>query len=237
MIDFTWGPTGAARQGDGRRLVVVVDVLSFSTAASVVVDRGGSVVPFPSGDRSAARALAAERGLTLAGRRDEGGLSLSPASLLAAPAGTRLLLPSPNGSRICAEASRHGATVAVGCLRNASAVARYARERFAAQDVCIVAAGERWPDATLRPAIEDELGAGAILDGLEGSFTPEADLVLSTYRAVRERVADLVRSSISGRELRDRGFGADVDMALERDASPGVPILVDGELVAARTIG
>jgi hypothetical protein len=44
-------------------------------------------------------------------------------SLSSIAAGTRLVLPSPNGSELSHLAAAAGATVVAGCLRNASAVA------------------------------------------------------------------------------------------------------------------
>ena len=57
-------------------LVVVVDVLSFSTCVSVALDRGIEVIPARWRDERAA-ALAAEHGAVLAGPRSGGGISLS----------------------------------------------------------------------------------------------------------------------------------------------------------------
>ena len=90
---------------------------------------------------------------------------------------SRLVLPSPNGSAIAAAAP--GVTVAAS-LRNASAVAEWLSERFRGdvEPVSVIAAGERWPDGSLRPALEDLLGAGAVLSALVArtgvSESPEA---------------------------------------------------------------
>lgn len=73
------------------------------------------------------------------------------------------------GSAICAAAGATGRPVVAGCLRNAPAVARWLlAEGYGGTDapIGVVAAGERWPDLTLRPAVEDLLGAAAVLDGL-----------------------------------------------------------------------
>lgn len=78
--------------------------------------------------------------------------SLSPAALRRAPFTPRLVLPSPNGSAIAAAA--HQSLVVAGCLRNATATARWLAERGLGntdRPVTVIAAGERWPDGSLRP--------------------------------------------------------------------------------------
>jgi 2-phosphosulfolactate phosphatase len=136
------------------------------------------------------------------------------------------MLPSPNGSRLSLAG---GATpVFTGCLRNAAAVARAIIALADGSDVGVVPAGERWPDGGLRPAIEDLLGAGAIIDELRLPCSPEAQVARDAFRAAGEDLPRLVRESISGRELVDAGFGGDVDLALEREVSSFAPRLVDG---------
>jgi hypothetical protein len=95
-----WGP-GAPRALAGCRTFIVVDVLSFTTCVSIAAAAGASI--FPARSREEAAALASRHGATLAGARGAG-YSLSPASLVAAPAGLRLVLPSPNGAVVSLEA-------------------------------------------------------------------------------------------------------------------------------------
>lgn len=225
-VRFDWGAAGAAQAGG---TLVVVDVLSFTTSVSVAVERGTAVIPCAWRD-GRAEALARDAGARLAvGRRavtPEHPWSLSPAALRAAPAPERLVLPSPNGSAIAAAAG--AGTVVAACLRNASAVARWIG---AAAPVTVVAAGERWPDGSLRPALEDLLGAGAVLAALAGrtraALSPEAAATAAAYGATHP-VADAVRRCASGVELAEAGFGADVDVAVEADSSQVVPVLRDG---------
>jgi len=78
--------------------VVIVDVFSFSTAVDIALSRGASVLPYRWKDGSASR-FARDHGALLAESRTVGGpYSLSPDSLLSVPPGTRLVIPSPNGS-------------------------------------------------------------------------------------------------------------------------------------------
>jgi 2-phosphosulfolactate phosphatase len=232
-----WGPVGAARVAADA--VVVVDVLSFTTSVSVLVDRATAVVPAPWRDGRAA-ALAAEHGAALAvGRREvtpESPWSLSPAALRAAPATERLVLPSPNGSAIAAAAT---GPVVAACLRNAGAVGRWlASQGYGSErSLTVVPAGERWPDGSLRPAVEDLLGAGALLAALDlpsGALSPEAAAARAAFLALGPHdVADAVRASASGQELVEGGFAGDVEVAVELDRSTAVPVLVAGCFRAA----
>jgi 2-phosphosulfolactate phosphatase len=232
-VRFDWGPPGAARVSPREGALVIVDVLSFTTAVSVAVERGTAVHPAAGDDPHAAR-RARELGAVLAvGRGDVTEAhpwSLSPAALRAAPAPGRLLLPSPNGSAIAAAAE---GLVVAACLRNARAVAAWLGERLGSSGgpLTVIAAGERWPDGSLRPALEDMLGAGAVLAALahHGAWpeSPEAAAARAVFETTRS-VHEAVRRCVSGVELATRGFGADVEVAVEVDASEVVPVLVDG---------
>jgi 2-phosphosulfolactate phosphatase len=222
-----WGFAGMAVLRERADVLVVVDVLSFATAVDVAVARGAIVFPFAPGDPAAAlREADALRAELAAPRGSRGRYNLSPASLRGIAAGTRLLLPSPNGSRIACEGGER--PVLLGCLRNAAAVARAARELAGTGTVGVVPAGERWPDGTLRPAIEDLLGAGAIIHHLGLTGSAEALTAADAYLAAGEAMGARIRDSVSGRELIGRGFGEDVEIALEFDAGTAVPVLRDG---------
>lgn len=215
-------------------VLVVVDVLSFSTSVEVAVARGATILPYPWRDETAA-AYAAERNAVLASRRrwEKDALSLAPSSLTATPPGLRLVLPSPNGSEIAFRARDRGCHVVAGCLRNARAVARWACER--GRRVAVVCAGERWPDASLRPAVEDLLGAGAIVEHLSGTLSPEGRAARAAFRDGSDDLLDRLAQSSSGRELCERGFTGDVEIAAQLDVSDCVPILVDDAFVTAKS--
>ncbi len=123
-------------------VLVIVDVLSFSTAVDIATGRGAQVLPFPSGDRAAAQDAASKAGAVLAAPRKAGGgqVSLSPRTLTRLAAGARLMLPSPNGSRLSVEAG--AGPVLAGCFRNAGAVARAALALAGGGDIGVIAAGE-----------------------------------------------------------------------------------------------
>ncbi|HEY1180535.1 MAG TPA: 2-phosphosulfolactate phosphatase, partial [Phytomonospora sp.] len=103
----------------------------------------------------------------------------------------------------------------------------------AARPLAVIASGERWPDGSLRPCLEDLLGAGAVLSALpEAGFSPEAGLAARAYATTD--VVESVRRCGGGVELVAEGFPADVDVAVEVDASGVVPVLVEGAFTDAR---
>ena len=228
-VQMEWGMAGVELLRGQVSVLVIVDVLSFSTAVDVAVAKGAAVFPFPGGDMIAAQRAAARVGAVLAQPREAAigeRFSLSPASLLAVPAGTKLMLPSPNGSRLSLTCGSR--PVLAGCLRNAAAVARVARGIAGTGPVGVIPAGERWPDGGLRPAMEDLLGAGAIIHHLALPCSPEAQVARDAFRSAGNEVARLIRASVSGRELVDAGYTRDVDIAVEREASCCAPLLTDG---------
>ncbi len=129
-VRLGWGMDGALALAPSSDVLVVVDVITFSTAVSVAVDRGCEVHPSPWDPEAAAR-MALELGAQLAVQRSrvdaEHPYSLSPATLARAPHGSSIVLPSPNGSAVAAAAGATGVPVLAGCLRNAAAVSRLAR--------------------------------------------------------------------------------------------------------------
>src|SRR5262245_6613839 len=99
QVRVEWGAQALQPAATGVRVVIVIDVLSFSTCVDVACARGATVLPFTYKD-DRARTYANERDAQLAVGRSESGYSLSPASLLGITPGTRLVLPSPNGSTL-----------------------------------------------------------------------------------------------------------------------------------------
>ncbi|MDQ1619481.1 MAG: 2-phosphosulfolactate phosphatase [Actinomycetota bacterium] len=235
-VALEWGPIGAKMLSEACDVLVLVDVLSFSTSVTVAVDRGARVWPHTGGEN--AGALARDIGAVLAGNRgSHEGFTLSPASLLEIPNDSRLVLPSPNGSAIAYAAVNGGVTaidggvaLVAGCLRNASAVGRFLRDF---ERIGVVPAGERWGDGSLRPAYEDLVGAGAVIDRIvahnpSAELGPEAEVAALAFRSFRP-----LEQCPSGRELVDRGFAEDVRIASEYNVSSVVPRLVEGRFVAA----
>ncbi len=223
-IRFEWGLSGLEALLPVSDVMVIVDVLSFTTCVDIVVGRGSVVLPY----RDEAEALPAfahsQNALYTSHKRQQGAAySLSPTSLLTIPAGTRLVLPSPNGSTLSL-ATGDVPTLA-GCLRNATAVA--AKATTLGQRISVIAAGERWPGGLLRPGLEDLLGAGAIIAQLPGTHSPEADTGVAAFHHAQPNLPDILARCGSGKELIGRGFADDVQLASQLDVSDAAPLLVE----------
>ena len=244
-----WGLDGVRALGPHCAVLVIVDVLVFTTTVDIAVGQGARVLPMPWKDERAVEA-AREAGATLTptglSRVDgdhpggvvarTGGWTLRPSSLTGLTPETLLAIATPNGATLSAAAAETGTTVLAGCLRNASAVAAAATEIAGERPIGIIPAGERWrPAETLRPSLEDCLGASAIAAAVTGRRAPsaEAKLAIQTYRGVADRVPELLADSVSGRELTAAGVPRDVELAGEMDVSGVVPLLSAGVFSAA----
>lgn len=203
QVRFEWGVDGLARLEDSE-VVVVVDVLRFSSTVVARLD-AGETVPLD----AAAQAV---------------------------------LL---NGAAVAhaAAALDHAPLVVLGSLRNAAAVAAAAlaeqHRRGARTSIAVIAAGELVSDADgapLRVAVEDLLGAGAVIDALStlgvDHTSPEAAAACEAFRGLRGAVRHLLTASGSGQDLIERGLRDQVLAASEVDASASVPALRSGVFTA-----
>ena len=230
QIDFAWGGAGLTALHGICDVFVILDVLCFTTSVDVAVARGAEVLPFPLGKYGAEELARADAAVLAKPRREAaGGPSLSPASLRQLAPGNRLVLPSPNGSALSAMVQDRAAFAA--SLRNATAVAAAAQRaggHSASKRIAVIAAGEHWPGGSLRPAIEDLLGAGAVIARLSGALSPEARAARAAYRELKDEAPAVLRGCLSGQELIAAGFSDDVEMAAQEDVSAAVPALQDG---------
>lgn len=253
-VRFDWGHRGLdALLAGGVRTVVIVDVLRFTTAVDVACGRGAAVTPF-GGSAAEAADEATRLGAVLAAAAPGGGdttvPSLSPVSLRNLTPADHVLLPSVDGSRVAGAAAPAGVVVLAGCLRNATAVA----EAVTDFPVGVVAAGETWPDGSLRVAVEDAWGAGALIRAL--SPPPAADPAAGLFamfgdalggappppggsrrsRSLSPEAAwaaanlpndlpSILPKTVTGRQLGEAGWSLDVEVAAALDVSRTVPKL------------
>ncbi|MBY6060230.1 2-phosphosulfolactate phosphatase [Microbacterium esteraromaticum] len=123
----------------------------------------------------------------------------------------RALAWSANGAQVSGAAARVAPVVLLGGIRNASATARAVmtlqERRGDRTSVSVVAAGERDADGRLRFAVEDQLGAGAVIAALSDlgidHSSPEAAVSAESFRALRRGLRHLLIGSASGWELAD----------------------------------
>jgi 2-phosphosulfolactate phosphatase len=101
--------------------------------------------------------------------------------------------------------------------------------------VAVIACGERWTDGSLRPAWEDLVGAGAVIAQLPGPRSPEAEAAVAAFRGAEANLQTRLRECSSGRELIERGFAGDVDLAAAYGVSECVPVMQAGAFVARQS--
>lgn len=201
QIRHDWGVEGLRRLAPSD-VVVVVDVLRFSTTVTDAVSRGDTVALDAAADAV-----------------------------------------SINGAAVARIAAESGAVVLLGCLRNArivaGAVLDMQRRREERTTIAVIAAGElagRAPGAPLRFAVEDQLGAGAIVDALGAlgidHTSPDAAAACESFRGLRGATRHLLTASGSGQELLARDARDEVVNAAAVDAASRVPVLRDGIFVA-----
>ena len=125
------------------------------------------------------------------------------------------------------------AVIVAGSLCNSAAVAAWALERQADKGdrftVAVVAIGETRDSGATRFALEDLLGAGAIIDALAtvgiDYCSPEAAAAAAAFTGLRNATGHLIGASTSGRAATARGDRASVDVAIAVNSSDEVSVL------------
>ncbi|MEO8289137.1 MAG: 2-phosphosulfolactate phosphatase [Chloroflexota bacterium] len=219
-----WGLQAITQLGALADVLIIIDTLSFTTCVDIAVGRGAIVYPYRWRDAPLNDFAASIEAVVAGASRGGAGFTLSPASLLGIEPGTKLVLPSPNGSALSLAVD--GRITFAGCIRNAKAVARAAEA--VGSRILVVPAGERWPDHTLRPGVEDMLGAGAIIHYLGGTKSPEAAAAEAVYLAADGDIEAVLQECSSGRKLIERGFSKDVEIAAQLNVSKIAPKLIEG---------
>jgi len=222
-----WGEQGVTQLAPISDVVIIVDVLSFSTCVEIATNNGAIIFPYQWKDESASNyAKLMNAQLASKERKSNDGYSLSPASMINIPAETRVILPSPNGASLTL---RTGQTPTLtGCFRNCKAIADFAQNY--GQKIAVIPAGERWEDGSLRPAFEDLIGAGAILSYLDGKLSPEAEVARAAFHNMKNILTTL-RKCGSGKELIARGFATDIELAAAINSSTCVPLFTDNAYI------
>ena len=206
-----------------RDVSIMVDVLRASTTITIALEKIPYIIPTLEIDE--ALTMTPKNEAFLAGER--GGYTIEGFDTGNSPieiqkfAGKPLIITTSNGTRILEGISGRAL---IGSFVNARAVAKKA-VMTAVDEIEVVMAGVRG-----RFAIEDFLGAGEIISYLQKHDLDE--MAQSACLAIQntELVDEHVKNSLSAKNLREIGFGADVEFCLQRNISNIVPQFKDGQI-------
>lgn len=228
-----WGRRGAREAADRGDIVIIVDVLSFSSTVVSALNKGAIIYPYPPNldGKQYAESIGAEfiLGRAEAARLDKP--TLSPVSFNQEHNRKKYVITSLNGS-FCTWIASKVPALLVGSLLNARSVADAANliQKQTKANITVIPCGEQWEDYklhedTLRPAMEDYLGAGAVLSYLAGNKSPEAELCATSFLQAKQNINEFIWDCGSGRELREKGFDSDVTHCSRLNVYQTVPVL------------
>lgn len=238
-LDVVLLPDHLERSGLPQRSVVVFDVLRATTTMTAALAAGVreiEVYPNTEAARRAAHGIGLYPAPLLCGEEKclppEGfDLGNSPAGFTRGHAGRTIFMSTTNGTRAILAAAE-AKLLLVGGLVNASAVAAALAE--VGNDVILLCAGTNG-----RPAMEDLLGAAAVLSALKRltPVTEESDLpriALRLFDGARNDLRQALAESSGGRNVIAAGLEADIDFAASVDRFPDVVARVEGQRTVRR---
>lgn len=228
-----WGRRGAREAAERGDIVIIVDVLSFSSTVITALRNGALIYPYPRNldGKMYAEEIGAKFILGRAEAVKIGTPTLSPVSFGKNQRDKKYVLTSLNGA-FCTWIATKVPVLFIGSLLNAKSVAEAANQvqKETSANITVIPCGEQWShirehEDSLRPAIEDYLGAGAIVSYLAGSKSPEAELCMASFLHSKVKLGEVIWDCGSGRELRGRGFEEDVKHCSRLNVYQTVPVL------------
>lgn len=214
-------------------VVVVIDVLRFTTSVAVALDHGVAAIR-PTETIEEAGSFAAQGYLTAAERNGQtvAGFNFgnSPYSYMSPElAGARLAVTTTNGTQAL-HAARAAYQIVTGAFANQAALIRW----LVAQGRPVVLLCSGWKH---NPNLEDTLFAGAMVLALEAEGYRAKDdastIARALYQAASQSKRFYITHSSHYQRLIELGLQRDVKYCLRADTHPVVPLLHEGALVDA----
>jgi 2-phosphosulfolactate phosphatase len=239
IIDVAFSRLDPACRSVSDRAVAVIDVIRATTTITMALHQGCAGV-IPVRTLSEARTLARKLGrkALLAGER--GAEKAADFDLGNSPAeygrervkGKTVVLTTTNGTRTFQAASQAQTIIACSFL-NVSSAAR--RLRGTGLDILIVCAGRCG-----RFCLEDVVGSGMLIDRVRSisdrpiECSDAAGAAHKLFTTYRNNLLGMLRGCEWGREIIQKGFGADLEICAQVDVTDIVPVMHKGCLVAER---
>lgn len=244
MIEVAFTPLALGPAEVAGRTVFVIDVLRATTTICAALAHGAkAVIPAASGDEAVRLAQSIGGDVLLAGERGcvrMPGFALgnSPLEMTREAVRGRPIVQSTTNGTQALLAVQHAAAVFAAAAVNLSVAAERAREAVEADSpVLIVCAGREG-----RFSLDDAYAAGRLVTAALGGKPPRrllGDAAIASIALARRFGTDWLRPlqvSAAGRELRRRGFQADVEDAARIDAYPVLPHFHDRRLTASTLV-
>ena len=138
--------------------------------------------------------------------------------------GRKIAMTTTNGTLALSKAATDAEAVWIGSFHNLSALTGAVQQRGV--DTLLLCAG--WKG---KISMEDSLFAGALADGLLGTFTSDDDATLASatlYRQVKEDLLDFLKGANHYKRLHRMGVKDDFAFCLQHDHYPVIPVYEDG---------
>ncbi|HEU4551652.1 MAG TPA: 2-phosphosulfolactate phosphatase [Chitinophaga sp.] len=215
-------------------IVVIIDVLrATSTICTALYNGAAKIIPVASVEECVH--IGRQLGAITAGERDgkiAPGLEYGnspfeyPRDFIA---GKTLVLTTTNGTKLL-HMAKDAIQIITGSFPNISAVCDY----LAAQGQNVILGCAAWKD---RINMEDTLFAGAVVSRIQQHFNVNCDSALAAftlYQAARHDLFGYMRQASHFQRLSRYGLEKDIRYCLTPDSANVLPLLKNGELVAAQ---